>query len=68
MEPTYRMEPRVHFKHDRVEKLLDTILESQMRHVEKRRNKPTAKPVDDDDELALSICDEVRIYTVGPKM
>ena len=58
MEPTYRMEPKVKFNHQRVEKLVQVILENRMKWATRRIS--SSKYIEDADELTMSITDEIR--------
>jgi len=58
MEPTYRMEPKVKFNHERVERLVQAILDSRMTRPTRRTS--MSKYPDDAGELTLSITDEIR--------
>ena len=60
MEPTYRMEPKVKFNHERAERLVHSILDSRLKWASSRLDGATGFSSEDVDELTLSITDEIR--------
>ena len=61
MEPTYRMEPKVTFSHERAEKLLYAILDHRLKSSPLLGGGGTAESFDEDvGSLTLSITDEIR--------